>query len=564
MKKFLKRLIKILAYTLAALIGLILVFLIYYYFAVKIEAPAINVKSLEQVKRIKLNDSTFTFKQNFLRKNTYGIWEMYLQGSPEEIGYSHGVLSKELMAYQEKAFVDQIQKMIPNPSYLRFLKYVTAYMNRKLPEYIPLEYQKEIKAVSLSADSAFLFIGDNYERQLNYHAAHDIGHAMQNLNLVACTAFSVWDSLSTDHELLIGRNFDFYVGDEFAKNKVLMFIAPDSGYRFVSLAWAGMSGVVSGMNDQGLSVTLNAAKSDIPFTAKTPVSIIAREIIQYASNIKEAYTIARKRPSFVAETFFVGSAQDGKSAIIEKTPDTTLLFYNAQSSRQIATNHFQSPGLLHSKLNVENMENNATSGRYKRVKELLNQKRTYGLLDFVAILRDSKGLGYKSIGIGNELAVNQFIAYHSVIFKPEEKRLWVSTPPFQLGAYLPYSLDSVFSNPKILFKEKFGSSLISADSTDLITKYKSFLKYKRLKSKIELSIKNKTSLELSLLKKFADSNPEFFNTWEILGDYDVSFQQMEQAKFSYKKALECVIPNHYESQRIQNKLKKLEKSNQSE
>jgi len=158
MKKLAKRIIKILAYTLAVFLGLILIFLIYYSFAVKIEAPAINVKSLEQVKRIKLNDSTFTFKQNLLRKNSYGIWEMYLQGSPVEIGYSHGVLSKELMAYQEKAFVDQIQKMIPNSSYLRFLKYVTAYMNRKLPEYIPLEYQKEIKAVSLSADSAFLLL----------------------------------------------------------------------------------------------------------------------------------------------------------------------------------------------------------------------------------------------------------------------------------------------------------------------------------------------------------------------------------------------------------------------
>lgn len=540
------------------LLMLLLGFLVYFYFAIQIAEPEIDTSKWIGKERIVLNDSTYLFGENFLRKNDVGIWEMYLKGSPEEIGYAHGILAQELMAFQEEAFVTQIKQMIPDESYLKFLKYVSNYMNRKLPEYIPMQYQKEIKAVSLFADEKFNFIGSNYDRQLNYHAAHDIGHAMQNLNLVACTAFSVWDSLSADSSLLLGRNFDFYVGDDFAKNKVLLFVQPNSGFSYVSVAWAGMIGVVSGMNEKGLSVTLNAAKSEIPFTAKTPVSIIAREIIQYASNIDEAYSIAKSRRSFVAETFFVGSAADRQSAIIEKTPDTTILVWNTKAASQILTNHFQSEALWNETLNVENRENNATTQRFYRVQELLNENRISDQTDFAKILRNPFGTGNENIGIGNEHAINQYVAHHSIIIKPEQKTLWIATAPFQLGRYVPYHLSQVFSNPRSLFEElDFQQQSIEQDRMQIKTMFNDFEVFKAAKFIIERAIRFNESVDNQLLEQFIESNPHFFSTWEIVGDYLITRSKKDEAKLHYQKALQLNIPNTYERKRISEKLENL-------
>ena len=71
-----------------------------------------------------------------------------------------------------------------------------------------------------------------------------------------------------------------------------MMCEPDHGIPFISLSWAGMAGVVSGMNRAGVSVTVNGAPSSLPSQTATPVAMVARDILEKAHDLDEALFLA--------------------------------------------------------------------------------------------------------------------------------------------------------------------------------------------------------------------------------------------------------------------------------
>src|ERR1043165_253584 len=322
----LKRLGRWLFHSFFVLADVLLVLLVWFIITVTLKIPDPPDKAVLSLERKEVSADFYTLKNNWIKKSETGLWEIYVEGDGFERGVIEGKLNKELAEKQEIAFVDQIKKMIPSQGMLHYLKFFIAFFNRNLDTYIPEEYKLEIYGESLSASDQFDFIAPKYYRMLNYHAAHDIGHALQDKNMtVGCTAFGAWGGKTDDGSLLIGRNFDFYVGDAFAEDKLINFVKPDSGYRLMMISWAGMIGTVSGMNEKGLTVTINASKSEIPTAAATPISILAREILQYAKNIDEAFAIAQKRKTFVSESIMIGSLSDNRTATIEKTPSRTEL-----------------------------------------------------------------------------------------------------------------------------------------------------------------------------------------------------------------------------------------------
>lgn len=543
-------------YTIAGLLLVVLVLQVTYKVFVRISPPEVPEVSKEDFIRNSAGGNVYTIGDNWVRKNKTGLWEMYLSGNPYELGLKNGILNSELISYQEKAFVNRIKELIPSEGYLRFLKYALAWFNRNLDKFVPLENQQEIFGISQSADPAFDFIGDNYERILNYHAAHDIGHAIQNLNLVGCTSFGVWGEYSSDSALLIGRNFDFYAGDEFAENKIVAFYHPDEGIDFAMITWAGMTGIVSGMNREGLTVTLNAAKSEIPFGARTPVSIVARRILQYASNITEALNIASSMETFVCETFLIGSARDGEAALIEKTPDTTVLFKSPEHYL-IATNHLQHPAFENQVENEANRKNETSVYRFNRVKELIGNIGKFDYNRIASVLRDQSGIAGKSIGMGNEKSINQLIAHHSVIFHPAKKLMWISTSPYQLGEFVCYDLEKIFSHTKDseVTDEIITDSLTILPDTFLFSgEYQQYTKFRK---EALLVNKNPEAFTPTDIDSLIPMNPEFYYTYELSGDFYDRLGDKDRSAYFYNFALSKEVSSASERNRIMNKLSKL-------
>ena len=479
-----------------------------------------------QVPVVQVNDSLRRWGSSSLRIDPDGLYEMRVCGGPFERGEAIGKLGEDLLYQQEKAFADKLFEMVPSSRYRAFLHYFITIFNRRMGASVPLEYRQEIKAMSASCTHEFDEFGSPYERQMQYHSAHDIGHVMQDYMLVGCTSFAVWGRESADSSLLMARNFDFYMGEEFAKNKLVLFEEPDSGYAYVSVTWPGMLGVVSGMNTQGLAVTINASKLEVPSSSATPISILVKSILQYASNIEEAETIAASFKTFVCESILVGSANDGRAVIIEKTPSAMGVYSpegDSESSRMtaassanmvsqlggavesvrqgvaspsaadgsphgcgsgtgrladsssgnsaassggasavtriICTNHYQSDCFRDDPVNVENIRVSDSGYRYRRVQQLLDSLGSIDYLKAAAVLRDIRGVDGEDVGYCNDLSINQMLAMHSVIFKPAEKKIWVSTSPWQFGKFVCFDLDEVFGEEGLSTRSVRGDGL---------------------------------------------------------------------------------------------------------
>jgi isopenicillin-N N-acyltransferase like protein len=546
-RKFWKRV----GYVLGGFLLLLVAGFIYLVQVSKVDPPhPADISSL-QLQRIEPSPGFYTLKDSWFRKSESGLYELYVEGDAYERGVINGKLTKELVVRQEDHFTEQIKKMVPSKLWRGFLKYFIGWFNRNLDKNVSEEYKEEIYGISASASEEYKWLGSNYQRLLNYHAAHDIGHALQNLALVGCTSFGTWNGRSEDSTMIIGRNFDFYVGDKFAEDKIVAFFNPAKGYKFMTVTWGGFIGAVSGMNEKGITVTINAAKSNLPSGSATPVSLVAREILQYAKNIKEAIQISKSRKMFVSESFLIGSAEDNKAIIIEKTPDELEVYY-PEKDFIVCTNHFQSNGLGKSKSNIQQINESASAYRYERLMELLKVNGKNTVQKTISILRDQKGLNNADIGMGNEKAINQLIAHHSVVFEPQKLMVWVSTSPWQLGKYVAYDLKKVFSLRGMKQDMEISDSdlTVPADSFLLTPAYKKFEAFRKFKEETPEGVKINTDSLLSI-------NPEFYHTYVLAGNYLCKHKEYEKALKLYELALTKEIATAKEKDQILDRIRKV-------
>ncbi|WP_419511126.1 C45 family autoproteolytic acyltransferase/hydolase [Alistipes sp.] len=542
---------RILKYTLVALAALLLLpaaFLWGLYLTADMQQPVMIIDTAAY--RVTDHGGYTSCHGSFLRRNAHGVWELYTAGSPDESGAAAGALTAALMRYQEEVFVDQIRKFVPSDGYLRLLRGMILIFNRNLGQHVPEEYRREIYARSLYCSHDFDAIGTPYERQLNYHAAHDIGHAMSQYMLVGCSSFAAWGGMSADGGLIVGRNFDFYMGDDFARNRIVTFCRPQAGYPFASIGWAGMVGVLSGMNTEGLTVTINAAKGPLPLSSATPISILAREILQHAATIGEALAIAQSRDTFVSESLLIASARDAEAAIIEKTPRKTVL-YRSGGEQIVCTNHYQSEEFADDRHNRENIAMTDSPYRFARLEELMAANAPLDVPEAVAMLRDQRGAGGIDIGVGNDCSVNQSIAHHSVVFRPGELKMWVSTAPWQGGAYVCYDLGAVMRNPDPAAELYDKAQEIPADTAYLTHDYPRLMAYREYGSRLREAMEKGEAADERLPEAFARTNPGNFHTWKLLGEYYLARGDKARAAQSFDRASEAAVPRADEREAIE-------------
>jgi hypothetical protein len=380
----------------------------------------------------------------YLGRNWFGVREglpvLYLTGTPFEMGYANGVLTQDRIHREEDSMVVLLNRVAPYRWIQFTLKFLVTCKNRHMPENITPDLQMEMLGISRGCPDVHPELGPYYNRVLNYHGAQDISYMLMNSPLIrrGCTAFGAWGAATTGSHLLCGRNFDWEADPVFDQDRLLVFCEPTNGIAFVSLAWAGMAGCVSGLNRAGVSITVNGAPSDLPADAATPTCLVAREVLEHAHNLAEAMDILQRRHTFVSSMFLVGSRTDGKFIVIEKTPQKMAVREPGTADDSlVCANHYLTAEFKDTAINEVYKRADTSVSRFDRLTELLRGETNR--LDAAAcaeLLRDRRLPGGVFAGNGHRGALNPLIATHSVVMDLTAGIFWAARPPHQLGHFV--------------------------------------------------------------------------------------------------------------------------------
>lgn len=477
---------------------------------------------------------------------------LILEGSPYERGKAAGELTSDLLLLQEDILVSKLKEWIPKDWILQTLIMGAGLWFYGAEDHIDPEYLQEMYGTSLSAPKKYDFLADGYTRQVAYHGLHEVGQMMvdQGGEDMGCTVLAAQAGKSW----IVGRNFDFEGGRVFDEKKIIKWVFPDRGFPFVSVIWAGMVGVVTGVNQKGLYGSINAAGSQDFRRVATPSTLVLLKVMEEAATVWEAVTIIKNSEMFITDIFVLAD-RNGNLVRVEKSPGKTAVVKLEGPS--VITNHLIAPEFADDKTNQKRIQELTTAARFERGKRIVENLKGLGTEQAPEIVkailaglrdkgRDEKG---QPLDLGNRQAIDALIATHSVIYDSLNGVLYVSTGPAVSGAFTGWDLAQSFAykkpTPSGMLPAEFAPEVFNAHHALIEDVHRAHALVKR----------RECGGAVDLLEHLDEQRREIAPYYSTLGDAYKCVFQPEKARVAWQKALDLHPAYAKERRELERRLK---------
>ncbi len=157
--------------------------------------------------------------------------------------------------------------------------------------------------------------------------------------MTACSTVAISAAASPDGIARMGRNLDFPSLGVADKHTVLIVYKPKDRYAFASIGWPGMIGVLTGMNEHGLTLANMEVTRSPRIPTAMPYTLLYRAVLEQCRTVDEAIAFLEKTPRQTANNLMLMDAT-GDRAAIELTPDSVVVRRaDAPASPVVSTNH---------------------------------------------------------------------------------------------------------------------------------------------------------------------------------------------------------------------------------
>lgn len=517
---------------------------------------------------------------------SYGYPILKLRGSYYSMGLQYGVLlRREIRALYRENNGRKTEVINALPWYLRpFSGFFTALVAGFSFFRIPVKYRNELSALSRGSGVSFIDMATTAFGGVVFDAA--------------CTSV-----LSAgQHGIIHAQNLDFepaYLGEY----PVIVEYSHPRKLKYMHLGIAGIPGIFHGVNEKGISVTINYG--DGTYNIKNrglPMGYKLRDILERAENLDDVAVILRgKGPDEPGWIITAASASENCGAVFDVFNHEIVRSNFSGDKTEFILNNIFSPErtgnteLSKKYLHVSRGEGIYNLARESRIAEYLKTKKIDSVDAMIDFLRDYDFYGYKKFcGSLNATIVNER-TLHTVIFESSEKSVYLSSaegysalsgimkfesaegvmtsymepaPEFDskemrefMDWYCSYQDAVIISTVSkavsgrfrfVKFREHDFSGVIqkcpSGSCRNPREVWSLFRIWKRDRSSV-----NPGDIILScnsLIEKY----PDFAMLYIIKGNIEKSLRQYHDASVSYEKALSCTIISGYDRIHILNDL----------
>jgi len=141
--------------------------------------------------------------------------------------------------------------------------------------------------------------------------------------------------------LLVGRNLDWLNHGVAHRSGVVFILEPKGERRVMSIGWPGIAGVVTGMNDRGVAITMNLSFAGDVGSDELPSLLRIRNILDRAATIDEAVTEATATPRTIAMNWMIAGGDEERAVVLEMTGHQHAV-RPMTSGCAVTTNYFES------------------------------------------------------------------------------------------------------------------------------------------------------------------------------------------------------------------------------
>lgn len=254
---------------------------------------------------------------------TADVATIVLEGRPEEIGRAHGRRLGPQIRLLEEQYVGALLGDAAGRA--RALAAAAGFRDRLRPH-----HRAELDAVAEA-------VGIDRERMLLANCFLDL------LPSVGCSTVALPAAAAPDGVARLGRNLDFPSRGVADGHSQVLVVRPEGRHAFAAVTWPGLVGVLSGMNEHGLTLAnMEVAREPRPADAM-PYALLYRTVLEECRTVAEAIALVEREGRQTANNLMLMDAA-GDRALLEITPERVVVRRAAADAPLAATNHHRAAG----------------------------------------------------------------------------------------------------------------------------------------------------------------------------------------------------------------------------